>query len=55
MCLGLVVQLDVMGDPGKLRVSTPALLYKVYSHAYRNVVVSMFVADLIICSLCVGV
>ena len=44
-----------MGDPGKLGVSIPALLYKVQSHAYRNVDVSMFVAHLIICSLCVGV
>ena len=33
-----------MDDPGKLRVSTPVLLYKVQSHAYRNVGVSMFVA-----------
>ena len=44
-----------MGGPGKLGVSTPALLYKVKSHGYRNVVVSMCVAHLIICSLCVDV
>ena len=41
-----------MGDSGKLGISTPALLYKVQSHAYWNIVVCMFVADLIICSLC---
>ena len=44
-----------MGDPGKLGVSTPALLYKVQFHAYRNIVVNMLAADLIICSLCAGV
>ena len=37
-----------MGDPGKLGVSTPAFLYKVQSHAYRNVnfVVFLNVNDL---------
>ena len=51
MCWCLVV--CIMDDPGKLEVSTPALLYKsVVSQSYRNVDVSMFVAQFSIMCVC---
>ena len=40
---------DERDIPSKFGVSTPALLYKVYPHAYRNFGVSIDVCCTIVC------